>query len=642
MSEETQERNPICDEFEDGVGDGDGTEAEVDDGAGTGESHKLQLEEEESRGLQQRLKSILHSSSQSATEDDAEDIADLIEYTMAMIQNGNTTEFVVRELLAMEMEICSEEKASAVGQVLNDFMKQRANGSSICDKQSKQKINALTKAGALGSDRKYSEKEKQVGVKVTEESPKKNALVMSGALEAPRKGEQRAKKDLAQVKSRIEKRKQQKQQQKQQQDQNSGAGRNVRGRVDKRHNHKNKRFIYDMEDDQVVSKDSRDQRKVLPARAASGVNGVDGVTGGIGVRLNELRTVGGAASGRDNMKGPNGRLSAKPRTPDSRGRGGSTRENPEWRRQNSQDLYDNPNRKRNMAIEALDRSSHKNNEGHIFKKPRGTRSSHDSNSAAIIEPGRAQGTQNFSSRGSIGRNIETEPPPMQHSRNKQQEYKRVDVGAQEELLVPNKDRNDAYYGVVRKTGDRGDRGFPDQGARGYGDGNLLSGRGTFRRGGRGGGGRSTYDETSANTRGLRWGANENDGPGASIPHFRGGRGGRVIAAPEPNLPVMARKMTYIRNKDKDDPNQPQATNPTSGVVSVLNHPSPIVQDTFGRGGDAGLHRAGRGRGRGPFAGRFHSANSHYEVVAQKVAQKKWVRQKPSNEEDYEPEASQGE
>jgi len=74
----------------------------------------------------------------------------------------------------------------------------------------------------------------------------------------------------------------------------------------------------------------------------------------------------------------------------------------------------------------------------------------------------------------------------------------------------------------------------------------------------------------------------------------------------------------------------------------LNHPSPIVQDTFGRGGDAGLHRAGRGRGRGPFAGRFHSANSHYEVVAQKVAQKKWVRQKPSNEEDCEPEASQGE
>jgi hypothetical protein len=52
----------------------------------------------------------------------AEDIADFLDYTFAMISNTKTVDYVIEELIGMEMDFCTEQVAKKVGKELATFI----------------------------------------------------------------------------------------------------------------------------------------------------------------------------------------------------------------------------------------------------------------------------------------------------------------------------------------------------------------------------------------------------------------------------------------------------------------------------------------------------------------------------------------
>jgi histidinol phosphatase-like PHP family hydrolase len=52
----------------------------------------------------------------------AEDIADFLDYTFAMVSNAKTVDYVLQELIGMEMDFCNEQVAKKVGKELAAFI----------------------------------------------------------------------------------------------------------------------------------------------------------------------------------------------------------------------------------------------------------------------------------------------------------------------------------------------------------------------------------------------------------------------------------------------------------------------------------------------------------------------------------------
>jgi hypothetical protein len=51
-----------------------------------------------------------------------EDITDFLDYTFAMISNSKSAEYVVKELVGMEMDFCNEQVAHKVGKEIANFV----------------------------------------------------------------------------------------------------------------------------------------------------------------------------------------------------------------------------------------------------------------------------------------------------------------------------------------------------------------------------------------------------------------------------------------------------------------------------------------------------------------------------------------
>jgi hypothetical protein len=609
-------------------------------GAGAGEdsstTHKLQLTDDENNILQSRLKPILVSDS-STSEEEAEDVTDLIDYTLAMLQNGNTSEFVVKELMAMEMEICSQVKAEEIGRAVNVFLEEHTNGtlkeSDAQQQEEKSKKNALTMSGALGSGRKGAAAPKPEKTAAGIE-PKRNALLMSGALGAPRKGEARPKQDAAEVKSKLEKRKEQKKQ-KQQQQREPKAGRGGKGGGGGRNNDRETTdsFVYDVE------MDDEDER--APSRSRNN-NRNDGGRGP-GGRGRGRTGRGGRDDGGRTGRGGGWQPPFENRNAGGRGggRGGRYEQGP-------QDFdgdhnYNHNNiRKRDIAHDAFDRLSRDHGGDY---SGRGNKRQRGGGGREGFHPSR-DGGRGRGGRGGRGRGPHPPPPPREY----QEEYCDDGYnygGGEEQDYIPyengdgynNYDEGyeNSHYDESRGGGSSG-AGYREEGGEYQGGGRegRFGGRGGRGRGGFRGGGRWDSD-SGGRGRGFQRGGGGRVDDGYNPPRQdRGGRG-RGVA------PSAARKMTYVRGQGsnanaegdaggEESGNVPPSTDEGGADATATNHPSPMVQDTFGGRGGGGHYRGGgrggRGSGRGRGRGQFFNGGGHHEEVAQKVAQKKWVRQKP--------------
>lgn len=78
------------------------------------------LTEDEVRELRITLLPYFHSDGN--TEADAVDITDLLDYTFAMISNSKDTEYIVNELIGMEMDFCPATVAQKLGKEISSFI----------------------------------------------------------------------------------------------------------------------------------------------------------------------------------------------------------------------------------------------------------------------------------------------------------------------------------------------------------------------------------------------------------------------------------------------------------------------------------------------------------------------------------------
>ena len=106
------------------------------------------LTDDESRELRITLLPYFHTSGDAGVED----VTDLLDYAFAMISNNQTVEYVVKELLGMEMEFCNEEVAHKVGNELSTFVTKLNKGEDTSQGDAKDsrvvslKVNILKRA----------------------------------------------------------------------------------------------------------------------------------------------------------------------------------------------------------------------------------------------------------------------------------------------------------------------------------------------------------------------------------------------------------------------------------------------------------------------------------------------------------------
>ena len=91
------------------------------------------LTPEETRELKISLMPYFHATGDH--EASPEDINDLLDYAFAMVNNQKSVEYVIQELVGMEMEFCNATVAEKVGTELSSFLKkamgQEEEGSKI-------------------------------------------------------------------------------------------------------------------------------------------------------------------------------------------------------------------------------------------------------------------------------------------------------------------------------------------------------------------------------------------------------------------------------------------------------------------------------------------------------------------------------
>ena len=83
-----------------------------------------------------------------------EDITDFLDYVFAMISNSKTIEYIVNELVGMEMEFCNEQVAHKVGKEISSFVA---------------KLNAPESAAATPSGAENQPKKQRLDWKGSEE-----------------------------------------------------------------------------------------------------------------------------------------------------------------------------------------------------------------------------------------------------------------------------------------------------------------------------------------------------------------------------------------------------------------------------------------------------------------------------------------
>ncbi len=79
------------------------------------------LTPEETRELKISLMPYFHATGDN--EASPEDINDLLDYAFAMVNNQKSVEYVIQELVGMEMEFCNAAVAEKVGGELSSFLK---------------------------------------------------------------------------------------------------------------------------------------------------------------------------------------------------------------------------------------------------------------------------------------------------------------------------------------------------------------------------------------------------------------------------------------------------------------------------------------------------------------------------------------
>jgi len=62
------------------------------------------------------------------TTDDDDDASDLLDYALAMVVNGKSAEYIVSELLSVEMDICTSETAGRIGVGIGSFLDSMSGG----------------------------------------------------------------------------------------------------------------------------------------------------------------------------------------------------------------------------------------------------------------------------------------------------------------------------------------------------------------------------------------------------------------------------------------------------------------------------------------------------------------------------------
>lgn len=119
------------------------------------------LTDEETRELRIVLLPYFHASGGLGVDD----ISDFLDYTLAMVSNQQTVEYVVKEMIGMEMDFCKEDVAHKVGKEISDFLNKLNNPSTeettqdddssrvVSLKGKEGEGNALTMSGALGASR---------------------------------------------------------------------------------------------------------------------------------------------------------------------------------------------------------------------------------------------------------------------------------------------------------------------------------------------------------------------------------------------------------------------------------------------------------------------------------------------------------
>ena len=76
---------------------------------------------------------LLKSSTLPQSEQD-ENIADLLDFVLAMVGNAKSAQYIVDELVSMEMEECNAEKAKNVGTIIANFIQEMETPSVVTDK----------------------------------------------------------------------------------------------------------------------------------------------------------------------------------------------------------------------------------------------------------------------------------------------------------------------------------------------------------------------------------------------------------------------------------------------------------------------------------------------------------------------------
>jgi hypothetical protein len=99
------------------------------------------LSPEESRELKILLMPYFHATGDN--EASPEDINDLLDYAFAMVNNQKSVEYVITELVGMEMDFCNSTIAEKVGGQLSGFLKKAMGGGEDDDKFNGGKVASL-------------------------------------------------------------------------------------------------------------------------------------------------------------------------------------------------------------------------------------------------------------------------------------------------------------------------------------------------------------------------------------------------------------------------------------------------------------------------------------------------------------------
>ena len=125
------------------------------------EEGKAILSEEQLTTLSSKIRNILTPSD----EVEEEDVSDIIEYAIAMIQNGKTVQYCMEELTGMGL--LSKEKIVDIAGMLNEFLSSQPESNKpekavvISEEPKPKKANALTMSGALSASRPTTRGQKQ-------------------------------------------------------------------------------------------------------------------------------------------------------------------------------------------------------------------------------------------------------------------------------------------------------------------------------------------------------------------------------------------------------------------------------------------------------------------------------------------------